>query len=313
MQKFLAFVIAFSTACYGKSINYEEESGCLTKGFVMKEDQRCYMIFGEELFTRKDAAKLCSDLNSYLPSIENDNQNSLIIKLSGNNHKSFWIGLSCVNDSSCAWDEGTVLTNYRNFFNNSANSLDGGCYYNNIEDLNVNSFGQWYSEPCGTTKHHVICQQLSTTNVIQKCAEYFTRNTANDACYRFINDKKTFVEANDECQKQQAQLVSIHSNDDNNYILNLVQINKDNMNVWIGLEYEGSQSKWLDNSTFGEFNKYKEGFPSNELGRAVKMITSKTEDQGSWENGNEGEKLAFVCKLKAEVTTNSLSPAEIKT
>uniref|UniRef100_A0A914E1G2 C-type lectin domain-containing protein n=1 Tax=Acrobeloides nanus TaxID=290746 RepID=A0A914E1G2_9BILA len=61
-------------------------------------------------------------------------------------------------------------------------------------------------------------------------------NQENNKCYTRVEEKKTFADASIYCVIHGGQLASIHSADENEFILDLPSNNQD-IGSWIGLEW----------------------------------------------------------------------------
>ncbi|KAI8500547.1 hypothetical protein Bbelb_221130 [Branchiostoma belcheri] len=79
-------------------------------------------------------------------------------------------------------------------------------------------------------------------------------------CYRFVNWEVFWSKANSECKKQDANLTSITSEEEKNFITTL--ISKAPREVWIGLVRSGRTWKWVDGSPY-IYKNWKPGEPNS--------------------------------------------------
>ncbi|CAG0896954.1 unnamed protein product [Darwinula stevensoni] len=108
----------------------------------------------------------------------------------------------------------------------------------------------------------------------------------NGACYKFINEPRTALGAQLECESLGANLTSIHGDDENLFI----GVHAPSSPLWIGLQRQGSDWEWTDGSPF-DYGKFNPNFLSQD-GFAYMWM-----DQ--WGNDDCTEAKAFVCRLRS--------------
>ena len=99
---------------------------------------------------------------------------------------------------------------------------------------------------------------LETTPCTQETPDdgWVTVETAlTDHCYLRIADTKTWQAANDDCVSKNSSLVSIHSDNENNFIKSIIS------DVgWNGLlkVHKGGQRRWSDQTTY-DYDNWRNG------------------------------------------------------
>ena len=132
----------------------------------------------------------------------------------------------------------------------------------------------------------------------------------NGKCYTFIKSKLDWEGANDQCKDVsdgKATLVSIHSQEENDYVLSLFIDKGDMLAVWIGgiitYPYVG-KGTWIDGTPWNFTNWYP-GEPNGEQWgngspEAVGMYgTYDGKTPGTWNDVSKGVKLpGLVCSYQ---------------
>ncbi|CEF64192.1 C-type lectin domain and C-type lectin-like domain and C-type lectin fold domain-containing protein [Strongyloides ratti] len=263
----------------------------------MKEDQRCYKLYEKES-SRDEAASLCKNDKAYLPTIESNSEERVIFKLLNDTLETFWLGLKCTNETSCFWDDGHILGDYKNFINDTAYSNVGGCYYV-IVDSSSQQYGEWIPEKCeNVTKKFVICQQQSTTDQIFECPKDYSRNEENNDCYYYVSESMTFNEANENCKNKNSTLVSINTSEENMYVLNLSNDFDNKDGIWIGLTYINGTLQWVDGNPLTEWNNFKNDSSTDNEGKSIVLLTKEGDDFSKWVSIDSSSKYPSVCRFK---------------
>uniref|UniRef100_A0A0K0EYB3 C-type LECtin n=1 Tax=Strongyloides venezuelensis TaxID=75913 RepID=A0A0K0EYB3_STRVS len=258
----------------------------------------CYKKFDIVSVNRTDAKILCKEENSNFPIIHDNVTNEFLKSFSNNN---FWIDLTCFNDTTCSWSDGSQY-NYNNFQNNKANVVIGNYVYIQHNSEHANFYGIWTSENENYYVGSVICVKNASFHN-QDCPpnyEYIADDNSN--CYKYINIERNFNDSNYDCIKDTGHLVSIHSSKENMDIINYGEMNQNEKSFWIGLEYDSTKntSQWVDGSNV-TFLNYKEGFPNTYFGKAIEMLMiNDVNSLGFWENANQENILPYICMMTAE-------------
>ncbi|XP_068569247.1 C-type isolectin Sp-CL4-like [Cebidichthys violaceus] len=121
-----------------------------------------------------------------------------------------------------------------------------------------------------------------------------------DRCMKYFEIPKTFKEAEDYCHSVNAELVSIHNEEENilvmclslNYISGL-----DRRPFWIGGKRSRGGFKYTDGSKFG-YARWLPNQPDNHL-RKECCVEMNAIDWGMWNDNRCSGKKDFVCQKRA--------------
>uniref|UniRef100_A0A0K0DSP3 C-type LECtin n=1 Tax=Strongyloides stercoralis TaxID=6248 RepID=A0A0K0DSP3_STRER len=281
-------------------IVYISSSKC-DKGYVAFENI-CYKKHSVVPVNRTDAETLCKDEESFFPIIHNNATNEFLKSFAGN---SFWIDLTCFNDTSCSWSDQTSY-DYNNFQNNKANTIVGSYVYIQHNPSHANFYGIWTSANENFIAGSIICSKGANLHGNNCPPNYEYLSDDNPNCYKYINIPKNFNDSSNDCIKDTGNLVSIHSSKENLDLLKFVNSNQNENSIWIGLEYDvkNNVSQWIDN-TSTNFLNYKQGFPSNFFGSAFEILAVNDVNVfGYWVNSDSENKLPYVCMMTADEVSN---------
>ena len=84
----------------------------------------------------------------------------------------------------------------------------------------------------------------------------------SNACYKFNPEIKDWKSAGDACNQAGGKLTSIHSQEELDFIVTLVD-SSINSGIWIGGERDGNSFRWIDGTSF-DFDNWNEDQPDNE-------------------------------------------------
>ncbi|XP_029437627.1 lectin-like [Rhinatrema bivittatum] len=136
-----------------------------------------------------------------------------------------------------------------------------------------------------------------------KAAEQSTSCTNGWSCffssyYKYIATPLPWIEAELYCQRQipGGHLASLHSVEENDFILNLCNRNI----IWIGASdsYKDRSFLWTDGSSL-DFVNWSSGEPNNFQGVREACATFNQFPNGAWNDFKCPEKLPFVCKVSS--------------
>ena len=120
------------------------------------------------------------------------------------------------------------------------------------------------------------------------------------SCYIFIPNKVEWSAAQKECSDMNSDLVSIHSEEENNFVMTLQGDPPSVRNTWLGGQRDGKHFYWPD----GEFDykAWDENEP-NELHGMEHCIEMYSKPQNpskhkKWNDIRCNEQNSFVCKKK---------------
>ncbi|CAJ0923487.1 unnamed protein product, partial [Mesorhabditis belari] len=117
-----------------------------------------------------------------------------------------------------------------------------------------------------------------------------------DSWYKVIGQEMAFDEAEAYCASRRSRLVSIHSQEENDFVWKLVKTVPSNWAFWIGLKRnpnKGNAFEWMDGSSVNFTNWYL-GEPDS---RAHALFNSHT---GKWAQLPPTYHAAFICKRSSQ-------------
>ncbi|KAJ8038587.1 Echinoidin [Holothuria leucospilota] len=142
--------------------------------------------------------------------------------------------------------------------------------------------------------------------ISSKCPTYWT--AFGDSCYRFFGQHLNLKDASFNCRihgsrGRFAYLVSIHSQEENDFVATLVKSSTDpedeNAHIWIGLndEVEEGNFAWSDGTDL-DFTEWFPGQPSGGPSQQGVIMRGPREDDFSfWHDDTAGTRYYYVCKL----------------
>ncbi|CAJ0935035.1 unnamed protein product, partial [Mesorhabditis belari] len=204
---------------------------CPNGGYGVPNENVCVYLFPDADFYY-DVIHKCATVGGIPAKVVNIYENSFIYALvSSLTQKSSFIGVEKLINGTWTYADGTPLS-YQNWAdgepklkNNTSQCvlMDGGS-------------GKWMTTDCSTGQPF-ICTVGNEKPPQQKCADGWVYNNRTNFCY-FLQGfsysdslhwdmyNVTIAEAN--CKKMDAHLVSIHSEEENNFVLDLVHSNVKN-------------------------------------------------------------------------------------
>ncbi|XP_072226192.1 ladderlectin-like [Leuresthes tenuis] len=122
----------------------------------------------------------------------------------------------------------------------------------------------------------------------------------NGRCYKYIATKMTWIDAELHCVSQGANLVSIHSQEEENFVKHLIRsIDPADGVKWIGLTDCQKNGAWLwsDGSKF-DFKFWNTGEPNNYQGSEDCVQTNWGQNK-KWNDIKCSYEYAFVCATRS--------------
>ncbi|XP_048021429.1 C-type mannose receptor 2-like [Megalobrama amblycephala] len=233
--------------------------------------------FVSENKTWFEAQRFCREKYIDLATIDNmEEMNSLINTVNGSYNGSAWIGL---------YDD---LNSWRWSLDNKA--LEGGykswCLYPQLNwggqrlCVNMHAFyGRWEMVSCSNLSPFVCYDENVSTN------------------YVYVNQLKTWTEAQSYCREHHTDLVSIRNE---NEIHKIQYLFKNEFHYfWIGLYRTRS---WSDQSN-SSFSNWGIGQPDN-AGNSESCTTVSFSDSGSWTDENCDIAFPFICYSVSSLTSS---------
>ncbi|XP_038078467.1 macrophage mannose receptor 1-like [Patiria miniata] len=285
----------------------------------------CFKIYeansdGERL-TWNDARTFCKELTDnsegdlaayHSPEEETYIINSFLAQ-SPDNAYGYWIGLNDqVNEGGFEWSDGSAVE-YENWGSGEPNNAGGN---ENCGEAFLNPGRGWNDIPCDAQRHWICGVEKNvpvrppTTPFTKKgCPSTPDWYLKGSNCYYvslLAQERRDWNQAEEFCHERGGHLASIHSEDDNNYILNLIGDNLVGQSYWIGLrEYavEGDY-KWCDGSAV-DYTRWRPNEP-NDGGGSEQCAELKPD--GTWNDENCGEAVPFIC-MKSDGSTGPVTHA----
>ncbi|CAJ0591694.1 unnamed protein product [Cylicocyclus nassatus] len=208
-----------------------------------------------------------------------------------------WIGLRCpdTNAKNCSWADCQGAPDQYDAFHPSEPSGLGKC---------VSIYhGQWFTEHCDS-KFGFACELEAKAS----CGDY---DNYGGYCYKAYNQPLSQNDAESQCQNECGHLVSIHSADENQMILDTYTGNVNYVRV--GLQASGKTFVWSDNTTF-DYNNI--GYSSSTIGDCMALsAVDEVIPRGKWISVSCAQRLPFICKRESEcyesTTPGATTPATL--
>ncbi|CAP29691.1 Protein CBG10310 [Caenorhabditis briggsae] len=255
-------------------------------GFTLVNN-KCLAFFKDPV-DHAHAAKNCMSHGATLSTPKNAIDNRALANfVKGNSF--VWIGIFCVDSdpSKCYWDDSTGAVESFNSFSPGFPEVDiGQCVYLVTDGTLA---GKWLNGQCSDEPKQYVCE-LPTTVVP---ASNFCKNNYNGFCYYF-NDPLPFAEAQQLCENECGNLVSVLSAQENRYLNTVVAPNQ---NFFIGANY--SERSWKDGSKWDYNNVDSDYVSDNENCLAISNGPSNDVASGAWYSVPCADPRGFVCKLDA--------------
>jgi uncharacterized protein YraI len=176
--------------------------------------------------TWTEAKDACEALGGYLVSLNSEEENNFVNNLVGANR--IWIGFSDeLNEGNWQWVTGETIT-FTNWRSGEPNDYGAGEDYAEMYiDGTWNDIGP---PQFPSTTRYYVCEWEDEDDRV----EY------NGHEYKLITEENSWLDAKIDCESQGGHLVTITSEDENDFIKTLADSNK----VWLGLTDELSEGTW---------------------------------------------------------------------
>lgn len=266
--------------------------------------------------TWSDAQADCKNDQGNLVSVTNV-QESAFVHILVNGAFVYWIGLSdTLQRGLYQWVDGWPV-----FYSNWGWKEPSYGQKNTTGCVLVNKLGKWNDTDC-TKKLHYVCKisqarpPAPSAASPGSCANSKWQSNG-DFCYSVsISAGRSWPEASFMCQNQGQQLVSIHSQAELDFVIQLVRQAKTpnptyRPNVWVGLQQGGQGSyHWSDGSAMN-FIKWKVGEPSRLGTRGqIEQCVELDRDTATYNDISCFAKKGYVCK-SAKVVSTTILPAGV--
>ncbi|XP_066304554.1 lymphocyte antigen 75-like [Branchiostoma lanceolatum] len=265
----------------------------------------CYIV-SDDVETWGAARSKCQSPNSAeLVQIQDRFEQAFLASRVSDSDINLWIGLSGIIDNGQAifqWSNGEGLI-YTNWDRNQPDPTQGRCVSMHTGD----GAGLWNAQECGAPQKYICEKQRvgftapplpPTTTLVPTCPTGWVGLEQGSFCYQFNSvAKTTWMEAVDACMALGANLCSIHSITELNYIAGNFGPYDDA--YWIGLNSRDTSQgyQWSDNTAVG-FTNWAPGEPNNMNGleNCVEMYQEPT-GVVPWNDVSCYSLRNYVCKV----------------
>ncbi|XP_070547978.1 C-type mannose receptor 2-like [Ptychodera flava] len=223
--------------------------GCLSSWRYLNLNGRCYLVNTNNSFTWIEAYEFCYNAGSRLVLINSEDVNTFLQPfITGS---SVWLGLHDLNsEDHWQWIDGTSVT-YANWHEGEPNDDAGD---EECAEIMEHPNAEWNDLPC-TLHRGYICEYNAG------CGTGW--QNFKDKCYTIrLAEYVTWNEANFACEQLGSQLVTVHSEDINAFLVELTR-NRGGP-FWIGLNDAAADGKWrwTDGSMLA-YSNWSPGHPSD--------------------------------------------------
>ncbi|CAP27214.1 Protein CBG07164 [Caenorhabditis briggsae] len=278
------------------AVLYGAHGAVCPNGFKLINGNKCLRVFTNNL-KHLEAETDCSYLGGTLVTIKNAVDNRAITNLAASvGANTVWIGVFCFatgNTTTCYSDDNSGVLNFKSFAaGNPAVQGNGGCVYMQVSGKNA---GQWMSAPCEVIGMPFICE-VPLTNPDSSCKRNY-----NGYCYlpshelQISSPNATYSQAEAICQSNNADLVSIHSKPEVDYIRAIYR-NAGAQSIYLGAQaFLPDTFDWVDGSNWDFDNTD----PLATIkGDCLAMDLSSKPNNGMWSETNCQNINYFLCKRR---------------
>ncbi|KAF2364729.1 C-type lectin-like [Trinorchestia longiramus] len=272
----------------------------------------CYR-YVKEAHSWQDAEAQCRSEGAELASIETISQNSYVYLLAETEGpQKVWIGFRYVNSSDrFEWSDGHP-TLYSNWAAEEPR-VEGGSKSELCVALSPQEAGEWHVEDCNETRPF-ICKYRQEiiptpdTPVQGSCPNGQWADLGGSFCY-YVDEKDHFTwnRANAQCKEMSAELVSIHSSVEMNYMARLVAHH--HVSLWTGLMRGSETFTWSDGSPY-DYTHWAPFEPNGADEKCVEMLLAER----VWNDISCNVLRGFVCKIsKTPYPESTIGPERTAT
>ncbi|KAF1767212.1 hypothetical protein GCK72_007171 [Caenorhabditis remanei] len=236
------------------------------------------------------AEESCRSVGATLVTVKNANDNQAITTIVGSTVSLVWMGLYCLDSdpSKCLWDDSTGSAGiYSNFASGFPLVDIGKCVYYSVQGALA---GKWVSGDCDNDPRAYVCELPYT--VADNCTYNY-----NGFCYS-LHSSAAFVQAQETCEQECGNLVSITSEMENRYIATIENPWTNSDWVYIGAMFPRSNAfAWIDGSVWS-YNNIDPSISPNS-GNCAAIGNSKASSYGFWVDTFCSDAWPFICKRPA--------------
>ncbi|XP_039546059.1 ladderlectin-like [Pimephales promelas] len=129
-------------------------------------------------------------------------------------------------------------------------------------------------------------------NLVERCPYGWTNFGLQ--CYKYFSQSVTWITAEKNCQALGANLVSVHSKAENDFVLSLVP--SSSTRFWAGAHDGEQEGQWLwsDGSVSGDFGNWCSAEPNN-AGGSENCLELSYSSNRCWNDASCSTPLSYVC------------------
>ncbi|KAF1753876.1 hypothetical protein GCK72_020433 [Caenorhabditis remanei] len=267
-------------------------------GFSMLNQNKCIKVYTSSA-KRSDATTQCTSLGGTLVTIKNAIDNRAISTIAASaGLQNIWIGIYCYNfhNVTCYHDDSTGVISYNSFrpgYPKEAYDIGQSVY------MQTNG-AEWHTGYRDQMSLPFLCE-LPTTVADPNCTHNY-----NGYCYLpsheipGIDSSTTYSKAQAICNANSANLASIHSKQEVDYIKSIYTNPNEISQITLGAEASQLHVfNWVDGSYF-DYNYFDPLV--NSTGNCLQMDLSYRYDRGLWSEISCQSVNNFLCKRKIGAT-----------
>ncbi|XP_026005210.1 macrophage mannose receptor 1-like [Astatotilapia calliptera] len=250
-----------------------------------------YQLNIQSALTWHQAQVSCKQQGASLLSIDDPHEQAYITALLWKGGNTLWIGLILDPEHGWKWINGRP---YRYMKWDSGHPLPNPGYNCAVVDPSVRYL--WQSLPC-SNKLGYICYSKEAEEAPTRAGTGFCSNPwihYNGHCFHRNQAQKTWSEAQVACHQDGGDLVSIHSVEDQSFIISQLGYTSTDQ-LWIGMNDRKTEGlfDWSDHSTV-TFTSWEFGKPA--VSSEIKDCVLMRGENGNWADLVCEEQHGFICK-----------------
>ncbi|EYC26688.1 hypothetical protein Y032_0010g910 [Ancylostoma ceylanicum] len=275
---------------------------------------RYSLLFQDTKADFATAKKICQRYGAQLVSFHGADEVEFVKQVERSNltwMEDTWMGLTVTVTPTgfvYKWVDGTRF-DFKNFAPGEPRRLESGQYCAQIIYANeTEHFGKWKIVSCSDQLQPYTCKKpldgtsWGTPAPSDEDDDFPHRFKQNQYAVEYDPNKVKFVEARIKCQNMNADLASLHSRDEVEFLKRIMQSNSTLMeDAWIGMVYTisatSAEKKWTDGSPF-DYKNFAPGMPNSfSVGEHCGQVMSDGENLGKWKTTDcSDDAHIYVCK-----------------